>query len=212
MTLRWGPNRPDGTDEARERLIDAAEGCLEKYGVNKTTVADVASAANVSRATVYRYFKDRDELVLAVLAREADEFLLKMKRKFTINGPLDDQLVNGIYFMLDGARSDPKLALLFAPEVLGLTVSIRGGFDLLFERASWALRPVLEHATKSGQLRKGITVDETVEWLLRIVLSLLTVRSDTLQTKPQVSAFVRRFVVPSLMPENSLAPQPKTKS
>ncbi|MBI1843295.1 MAG: TetR/AcrR family transcriptional regulator, partial [Actinobacteria bacterium] len=40
--LRWGAEAPTDSDQSRERLIDAAEACFERYGVMKTTVEDVA--------------------------------------------------------------------------------------------------------------------------------------------------------------------------
>ena len=36
--LRWGTEAPNDTAAARERLIDAAEACFQRFGVMKTTV------------------------------------------------------------------------------------------------------------------------------------------------------------------------------
>ena len=52
--LRWGDQVPADVDAARERLIDAAEACIDRVGLAKTTVEDIAAAAKVSRATIYR--------------------------------------------------------------------------------------------------------------------------------------------------------------
>ena len=54
------------TKPVRERLLDAAEGCLEQFCPEKTSMEDVARAAGMSRATVYRYFENRDALLLGV--------------------------------------------------------------------------------------------------------------------------------------------------
>ena len=70
--LRWGDAVPSDTAAARERLVDAAETCIDRFGLAKTTVEDVAREAAVSRATIYRYFANRDELVLAVLLRDLE--------------------------------------------------------------------------------------------------------------------------------------------
>src|SRR6478672_2222756 len=70
--LRWGDEVPADVDAARQRLLDAGEACIDRYGLAKTTVEDIATEAKVSRATIYRYFDNRDELVLAVVLRSLD--------------------------------------------------------------------------------------------------------------------------------------------
>src|SRR3546814_9749490 len=58
----WRSDAPSSVDDARDRLIDAAETCFTRFGVAKTTLEDIATEAGVSRATVYRYFEGgRDE-------------------------------------------------------------------------------------------------------------------------------------------------------
>ncbi len=48
----------------REKILEAAERCLERFGIQKTTLADVAEEAGVARVTVYRQFADRDALLV----------------------------------------------------------------------------------------------------------------------------------------------------
>jgi len=57
----------------RERLVDGALQTLHAQGVESTTLADIASAADVPVGNVYYYFKTKDDLVQAVIAAHADE-------------------------------------------------------------------------------------------------------------------------------------------
>jgi AcrR family transcriptional regulator len=57
----------------RERLIDGARQALHARGVESTTLADIANAAEVPVGNVYYYFKTKDDLVEAVIAAHADE-------------------------------------------------------------------------------------------------------------------------------------------
>jgi AcrR family transcriptional regulator len=95
--LRWGTQAPSDTDAARERLIDAAEASFLRYGVMKTTIEDVAAFANVSRATVYRYFAGREELILGVLLRSADQFFDRLGRRLGRAADNGEALVVGIF-------------------------------------------------------------------------------------------------------------------
>ena len=51
----------------RERLVAAAKQMLYEHGVEKTTLADIAAAADVPLGNVYYYFKTKDALVAAVI-------------------------------------------------------------------------------------------------------------------------------------------------
>ena len=52
----------------RERLIDAARRLFHEQGVEKTTIADIAQAADVPVGNVYYYFKTKDDLIGAAIA------------------------------------------------------------------------------------------------------------------------------------------------
>jgi TetR/AcrR family transcriptional regulator, transcriptional repressor for nem operon len=55
----------------RERLVDGARLVLHQQGVEKTTLADIAQAADVPAGNVYYYFKTKDELVKAAIEAHA---------------------------------------------------------------------------------------------------------------------------------------------
>ena len=55
----------------RERLVDGARRVLHEKGVQATTLADIAQAADVPVGNVYYYFKTKDELVEAVIDAHA---------------------------------------------------------------------------------------------------------------------------------------------
>lgn len=201
--LRWGADAPNDTSSARERLVDAAEACFQRYGVVKTTVEDVAAAAKVSRATVYRYFADRDELILGVLLRKAGRFLDHLTAEIEREPRFDRAVVNGVLFTVDAVRRDENLALLFAPEAVGITTSIAGASEAMFKLTTSFLRPFFEAARAAGQLRSEIDLDEAAEWTLRAVLSLLTVQGPVERSAAAQKRFLSTFLVPALVPDGA---------
>ncbi len=56
----------------RQRLIDGARQVLHEQGVEASTLADIAEAADVPVGNVYYYFKTKDELIEAVIDAHAD--------------------------------------------------------------------------------------------------------------------------------------------
>lgn len=51
----------------RVAILDAAAHCVERYGVRKTTMGDVALKAGVAKATLYNHFRTKDDLLAALL-------------------------------------------------------------------------------------------------------------------------------------------------
>lgn len=195
--LRWGVHAPSTVASARERLIDATALCLERFGVAKTTVEDVAAAAQVSRATVYRYFDGRDALILGVLERDAKQFMERLVSRIRDQQDVGVAIVESVVFTVSSVRADPHLALLFAPDAVGATFSIPGTTGLIFRLTSEALRPTLERARDADILREGLNIDEAAEWILRTTLSLLSV--PTQRTETEDRRLLMTYLVPALV-------------
>jgi AcrR family transcriptional regulator len=56
----------------RARIIDAASRLIYERGAAGTTLEDVRAAADVSGSQLYHYFADKEDLVQAVISRQAD--------------------------------------------------------------------------------------------------------------------------------------------
>src|SRR5256885_15370115 len=69
LETRHGQPIPD----KRQRLVEGARLLLHQQGVEKTTLADIAQAANVPAGNVYYYFKTKDELVQAAIDAQAQD-------------------------------------------------------------------------------------------------------------------------------------------
>jgi AcrR family transcriptional regulator len=208
--LRWGDEAPADSNAARERLIDAAEACLDRFGLAKTTVEDIASAAKVSRATIYRYFDNRDELLLAVVLRSLER---------SADGDLDSHLadadtpqrfaaglVDAVVHLLERLRHDPKLEVLLVRDSGGVSATISGASAALFTIVLDDWRPHLTRAQAHGLLRGDLDVDELSEWVLRCLLSLLTVDGPRHHTAEDERRLLATFLSPALLPGSIPSP------
>ena len=59
--------RPSAGRGKRERLVAAATELLHQQGIERTTLADIAKAADVPLGNVYYYFKTKDDVIAAVI-------------------------------------------------------------------------------------------------------------------------------------------------
>ena len=57
----------------KEQIIVAARNLFTKYGYKKVSMDEIAREANVSKKTVYAYFKDKEELLKYFIFEELDK-------------------------------------------------------------------------------------------------------------------------------------------
>jgi TetR/AcrR family transcriptional repressor of nem operon len=57
----------------RERLVAAATRLLHEQGIERTTLAGIANAADVPAGNVYYYFKTKDDVITAVIDAHAQQ-------------------------------------------------------------------------------------------------------------------------------------------
>ena len=59
--------------DVKEKIVDAALVTFSKNGYDRTRMDDIAEAANVSKGTLYLYFKNKEELFFAISERNISE-------------------------------------------------------------------------------------------------------------------------------------------
>lgn len=67
--------------EKREHLVDVAMQLFNKHGYHATGVDRIMAEAGIAKTTLYRHFKTKDELIVAVLAK-VDEAAREEMRSF----------------------------------------------------------------------------------------------------------------------------------
>lgn len=76
----------------RERILDAADRLLSRYGYQKTTADDLAREAAIGRRTVYVHFTSKEEIFLASIDRVVERLVDELKRVLYSGGAADERL------------------------------------------------------------------------------------------------------------------------
>ena len=75
-----------------------------KHGLDKTTIVDIARAADVSRSTVYEYFRDKAEIVEACAEHSSQRFYREMAKAMGRGDSLEDKLTLAAVFVTRARR------------------------------------------------------------------------------------------------------------
>jgi AcrR family transcriptional regulator len=173
--------------------------CFERFGLRRTTIDDVAKEAKVSRSTVYRYFDGRGDLIVAALMRESDAVHERVKTLMRAPGPFPERVVKATLKSIDAIKSGKYLPIMLTPEGAILTSRAVTASSAFYEASRDTMRPFFEEAQASGEIRKDITLDDFLEWSLRIIFSFAMFDSPTQRDpKKSVRRLIETFLVPSI--------------
>ena len=180
--------------DTRELIIESAFACFRRQGLNKTTIVDIARAADVSRSTVYEYFRDKAAIVEACAEHSSQRFYREMARAMGRGDSLEEQLTLAAVFVTRARRIVEPEMYFDADEV---SLLLTKNAAVLLRECGEFLAPYLAAAKLTGEVRKDLDVAGAGEWFARMLFSLFSTPSSTLDMDDDeiVADFVRSHVV-----------------
>ena len=111
------------TEVAADRILDAAGELFALQEAATVGMHEIASAAGCSRATLYRYFENREALYTAYVHRESYRLYREMTEQInSVVGP-GERLIEGMMASLRNVRESPALDLIRLLQRRGAAVS-----------------------------------------------------------------------------------------
>ena len=87
--------------KTRDKLIEVARQLFAKKGEENTTMNDIAVASEKGRRTIYTYFKNKREILNAVVKTESDKIVDKLIDIPNQSIPPDQKLMNFIFIRFE---------------------------------------------------------------------------------------------------------------
>jgi AcrR family transcriptional regulator len=184
-----------GAQSMEARVLNSAKACVERWGMAKVTIDDIANEAGVSRATLYRMFPGgKDVLFDSLRVRELEDFFTRLTSQIEGAEDLEDLLVRTVVAATHELREDHHLAVMMASEpgdTLGqLTVD---GLPRIIRVATVVLVPLVDPYLPRRESAR------LVELLARLVISYFLAPSDQVDLGDADSArpFITTFILPA---------------
>lgn len=167
----------------RDTLFDAARDELQQRAWADITMADIASAAGVSRQTLYKEFGNRDEFSAAFVIREGERFLDAVEQ--AVRAHLDDPsaaVAAALEVFLVTAGEDPLMRILLSDDGTGGMLPLVTTQSMpVVTWASARIAAVMRDGWPSASEHDAQLLAET---LVRLAISYVTVPKGT----PQATA------------------------
>jgi TetR/AcrR family acrAB operon transcriptional repressor len=159
----------------REGILDAAEACFHEFGVAGTSLAMIGARAGFTRGAVYWHFKNKTEVLTAMIDRERIPFIERLRRTTSAkrNTPVLDlrsALLVSFQELADDERLRNMMEIMLRND---LSVESQAMQALQLEASREELgiyAAAFQRAQELGQLREGVDVDTVA----RIVSTSLT--------------------------------------
>jgi len=180
------------------RALDATLACIARHGLSKTTIDDIAREAGCSRATLYRYFGSRQDLVAAAVRAEALRVVDLARGVAGAATTLEDAVVGvlGVAGRELGEHAALRFVADVEPEQLLPYLTFAGG-DRFLHDAAETLAPCFARFV-------GDDATRAAEWVARIGLALWLSPTApiSLADAETLRGYVRAFVLPALEPSH----------
>lgn len=155
-----------------QAIIDAAKKLIQQFGVNKTTMEDIARVAGKGKSTLYYYFKSKDEILEAVIKQEIDDFYGKVKSAVDIEDDAKRKLKTYIIAKIRTLNEKKILyrnVIDFQPQI----ITINDLFSRLREKYDMAELELISSIFKLGIKDKlfNIPDEETVFMLSELLVT-----------------------------------------
>lgn len=162
--------RSDTSQDAETRLFDIARALMFAHGYENVTTDMIAREANISKATIYRHFSSKDELMGRVVNAESEKIFGSIPDRVDSRAAFQEALQN---------YGERFLSLIFSPEkmmfertLISKANELPQGAQLFFANAHIGTRDRLAKyilmAQESGKARNDIPASRLAEHLLVI--------------------------------------------
>jgi AcrR family transcriptional regulator len=71
----------DKKESVKRQIGKAAKECFLKYGLEKTTLDDIAKSIGLNKSSLFYYYKNKEALFLEVAINEGEEYLKSLQEK-----------------------------------------------------------------------------------------------------------------------------------
>lgn len=193
--MRKAPNAPD-VDEKHLNVMDAVTCCIERYGLRKTRMEDIARHAGLSRISLYRDYGNRDKLINCFLSHRSRQFNDRIRLKVQACQSIEEALE---YYLLTATTQAIK------------DVSIRELVEVhqVFQSAlNDDHSPVKTHICELWDplLRKlcpadahilSLSQQEVADWILLMESNLILVAIAAGWEHDRLRSLIRNFLTPA---------------
>ena len=147
---------PRKLQDRSDSILDAARTAFAEHGFENTSVAQIARLAGISDGLLYRYFRNKRDVLNEVLRRFYERTMIDLEAIAAQERPFAAQLQELIRRHLQTFVDDVDLCRLFFAEVRTQTDYAVSPIRALNQRYTSIATGLVQKAASRGEIREGI--------------------------------------------------------
>lgn len=161
-------------DEVKKNILDAARIVFQKWGLNKSTMEDIARETGKGKSTLYYYFKSKEEIFETLAKEEFSAILIKVQTAIKLETNAKDKLKQYIITMIKEIKNTVSIYPIVKGELKANKQFLQIIEKYLADKEEKIVFDILSEGQKTGELNYLAEKDlkKATEVLLGIVRAL----------------------------------------
>ena len=183
---------------AVDRLLEAAGVVFARDGIRGARMGKIAEAAGCARATLYRYFPNKEALLHAYMAKVARDFATVLDGRLRGLRSLGDRLVEAVAVSVELIQEREDVAPFFTEEGLGMTAQLTSSAATMREELTRQIASESRSDRIQGTLREDVSASEAAEWVTRTIFSFSVLPSEA-RSAAALREYLTKMLIPTLI-------------
>lgn len=112
----------------REEILSAAEGLFSQNGFFKTSMAEIAEAAQFAMGTLYKFFKSKEDIYISLVEAKVEEMLRQLEQAIHDSGSAQEKIREVIRVKLAFADQNRDFFRIYVSEWSGFEWTVKSAF------------------------------------------------------------------------------------
>lgn len=151
----------------KQKIGEAAMQCFAKYGLEKTTLDDIAKLIGLNKSSLYYYYKNKEDIFIEAAIEEGNRYITSLQLETSQKTGIENQVW---YYMLSRFEYYKNILNLNKVSTETLNKILPKFFELydaMMKREKKFLTSLIEKAVKEGEI-KGVDTGEIASILINI--------------------------------------------
>ena len=135
----------------KERIFKSAISNLMRFGMRKTTIADIAKDAGIGKGTIYNYFSSKSEIFTELAAHEGKQYIAKMEQVVAEQKDFIEKFKAFLVMRFQYVRNRHRFLSATQDVIYQVKPHVEATFAYYFEQEQALLRQIFEEAVATGE-------------------------------------------------------------
>lgn len=206
-TKRRKPGRPR-SEKSHQAILQATRDMLIELGVHELTIEGVAERAGVGKATIYRHWKSKEDLMAEALGSIADEIEIPNTGDaiHDFATVLDDMLK----VANDAAQSSPTVLKRLMAGLLESPVLMNIYKEKFIRPRREVLNHIIKRGIEAGQIRPDVNIEHLIDIISGSYMYNLFINDESIHVHEwleKIKPIMRNGITPEGNEDNKIFPQ-----